>query len=113
MVAHARWLAAKPQEPELVPGDKAAVAEIIAGMRRQGRRRMSETEARACFAAYGVGVARSLAAETSEQAVAAARQIGFPVVMKIDSPAVSHKSNVGGVAVGLATPRRWPRPSTT
>jgi acetyltransferase len=102
MVEHARWLAAKPQEPELVAGDHAVVAEIIAAMRRQGRRRMSETEARACFAAYGVGVARSLTAETSERAVAAARAIGFPVVMKIDSPAVSHKSDVGGVAVGLA-----------
>ena len=102
MEAYARWLASKSQGPELVAGDKAAVAAIMAEMRRQGRRRMSETEARACFAAYGIGVARSQAAETSEQAVAAARAIGFPVVMKIDSPAVSHKSDVGGVAVGLA-----------
>ncbi|MFH1060462.1 MAG: acetate--CoA ligase family protein [Pseudomonadota bacterium] len=101
MLDYRAWREAKPREPELVAGDKAVVAEIIAAARRQGRINLSETEARACFAAYGVPVARSLAAATSEEAVAAARTLGLPVVMKIDSPAISHKSDVGGVKVGL------------
>jgi acetyltransferase len=42
-------------------------------------------------------------AATSEEAVAAARALGLPVVMKIDSPAISHKSDVGGVVVGLGS----------
>ncbi|MFZ5584977.1 MAG: acetate--CoA ligase family protein [Thermodesulfobacteriota bacterium] len=103
MLDYRAWREAKPRTPELVAGDKAQVAEIIAAARRQGRVNLSETEARTCFAAYGVPVARSVAAATSEEAVAAARALGLPVVMKIDSPAISHKSDVGGVAVGLGS----------
>jgi acetyltransferase len=103
MLEYRRWRAQKPRDPELTPGDKDKVAAIIAAARRQGRRNLGETEARECFAAYGVPVARSLPAATSEEAVAAARELGLPVVMKIDSPAISHKSDVGGVAVGLAS----------
>lgn len=101
MLDYRRWRTQKPREPELVAGDKDKVAAIIAAARRQGRRNLGETEARECFAAYGVPVARSLPASTSEEAVAAARELGLPVVMKIDSPAISHKSDVGGVMVGL------------
>ncbi len=103
MLEYQRWRTQKPREPELVSGDKDKVAAIIAAARRQGRRNLGETEARECFAAYGVPVARSLPAATSEEAVAAARELGLPVVMKIDSPAISHKSDVGGVMVGLAS----------
>lgn len=103
MLDYRRWRTQKPREPELVAGDKAKVADIIAAARRQGRRNLGETEARECFAAYGVPVARSLPASTSEEAVAAARELGLPVVMKIDSPAISHKSDVGGVMVGLGS----------
>ncbi len=102
LLDYSLWRQSRPRAPELVAGDKETVAAIIAGMRRQGRLHMSETEARDCFAAYGVPVARSQAASTSEEAVAAARRLGLPVVMKIDSPAISHKSDVGGVRVGLA-----------
>ncbi len=103
MVDYQRWRVLKPRPPDLVAGDKQAVAAIIADMRRQGRLNMSEGEARDCFAAYGVPVVRTVFAETSEQAVAAARSLGLPVVMKIDSPSISHKSDVGGVAVGLSS----------
>ncbi len=103
MLDYRRWRTQKPREPELVAGDKDKVADIIAAARRQGRRNLGETEARECFAAYGVPVARSLPASTSEEAVAAARELGLPVVMKIDSPAISHKSDVGGVMVGLGS----------
>ncbi|MBI4799500.1 MAG: acetate--CoA ligase family protein, partial [Desulfarculus sp.] len=64
---------------------------------------LSELEARACLAAYGVPMARSLAAATSEEAVAVARELGLPVVMKIDSPGIIHKSDVGGVRVNLTS----------
>ena len=103
MLDYRLWQEARPLAPDLVPGDKQAVARVIAGLRRQGRLHMSELEVRTCLAAYGVGVARSLAAATSEEAVAAARELGLPVAMKIDSPGISHKSDVGGVRVNLAS----------
>jgi acetyltransferase len=103
MLDYRLWLEAVPLAPDLVPGDRETVARIIAGLRRQGRLHMNELEARTCLAAYGVSVARALAAATSEEAVAAARELGLPVAMKIDSPGISHKSDVGGVRVNLAS----------
>lgn len=105
MLAYHDWVRAKPRQPALNHGDKEKVAGIIANLRTQGRLQMSETEARECFAAYGIPVARSLPAATSAEAAAAAAELGLPVVMKIDSPAVVHKSDVGGVKVGLKTPQ--------
>ncbi len=101
MLDYKRWLDSKLPEPEFVEGDKEAVAGIIAKLRSQGRLQMSENEARGCFAAYGIPVAGCLAAATSVEAADAAGKLGYPVVMKIDSPAISHKSDVGGVVVGL------------
>ena len=101
MLDYKRWRDSKPPEPDFVEGDKGAVAEIIEKLRGQGRLQMSENEARACFAAYGIPVAGSMAAATSTEAADAAARLGYPVVMKIDSPAISHKSDVGGVVVGL------------
>lgn len=106
MLEYRLWRDSKPQVPDLVAGDRQCVAQIIAGMRARGRLQMSETEARQCFAAYGIAVARSLPAATSQEAAQAAQELGLPVVMKIDSPSFSHKSDVGGVKVGLASPQQ-------
>ena len=69
----------------------------------QGRTILTEQEAKALLAAFGMPVPRSIVAATREAAVAAAREIGFPVAMKIHSPDISHKSDVGGVRLGLQT----------
>ncbi|TDB89653.1 CoA-binding protein [Actinomadura sp. KC216] len=53
---------------------------------------------------YGLPLPRRAAAGSAAEAVAAAESIGFPVVLKTASPKVVHKSDVGGVAVGLSTP---------
>lgn len=50
---------------------------------------------------YGIRVARAATAETPDQAVAASRKIGFPVVVKLASATISHKSDVGGVALDI------------
>ncbi len=102
MLDYHRWRRAKPPRPEKVEGDRKRVEDIIATLRGHQRLQMSENEARECFAAYGIRVARSRTAATSQEAARAAAELGFPVVMKIDSPSLSHKSDVGGVAVGLA-----------
>ena len=66
---------------------------------------VSELEGLALLADYGVPVTRARAASGADEAVAAAAEIGFPVVLKTAAPGVQHKSDVGGVKVGLADAR--------
>ncbi|HEY2131007.1 MAG TPA: acetate--CoA ligase family protein [Streptosporangiaceae bacterium] len=53
---------------------------------------------------YGIPVARTRAASSEAEALAAAAEIGYPVVLKTDEPGIAHKSDVGGVVLGLAGP---------
>jgi acetate---CoA ligase (ADP-forming) len=53
---------------------------------------------------YGISAVRARAADSRAQALAAAAEIGYPVVLKTDEPAIAHKSDVGGVRLGLASP---------
>jgi succinyl-CoA synthetase beta subunit len=53
---------------------------------------------------YGIPAARSRSAENLEEVLAAAADIGYPVVLKTDAPGVAHKSDLGGVLTGLAGP---------
>jgi len=64
--------------------------------------RLSEGEAKAWLASAGVPVPRSVLAVDRDAALAAAREIGFPVVAKVASREIVHKSDIGGVEVGLA-----------
>lgn len=64
-------------------------------------RLLSEPDARALLASYGVRLNHALRVRTCEEAIAAAAQIGYPVALKIVSPDVPHKSDVGGVRLGL------------
>jgi acetyltransferase len=61
-------------------------------------------EALGLLAAYGIGVAASRVAAGKDEAVKYAQELGFPVVMKVVSPDALHKSDVGGVVVGVETP---------
>src|SRR6266540_232347 len=72
----------------------------------QGRRgALSTMAARGLLAEFGIPVVETLAAADAEQAVAAAERLGYPVALKIDSPDVAHKSDVGGVRLGCADAR--------
>jgi hypothetical protein len=53
---------------------------------------------------YGIPAARAASASTLEQALAAAREVGYPVALKTDEPGVAHKTDVGGVRLGVAGP---------
>jgi acetyltransferase len=68
---------------------------------REKRTLLDERESEALLAAFGLPVPRSIVARNRAAAVAAARDIGYPVVMKILSPDIGHKSDVGGVRLGL------------
>jgi acetyltransferase len=84
--------------------DRDGARKVIANALADGRHWLSEVESKAVLAAYGVPVVRTRFAADIEQAVAAAREIGFPVAVKVASPQVNHKSDVGGVALDLDTP---------
>jgi acyl-CoA synthetase (NDP forming) len=68
---------------------------------KEGRKNLTETEAKAVCMDYGIPVTRSELAENEEEALKLAEKIGFPVVLKIVSPDIVHKSDVGGVIVNL------------
>lgn len=94
-----RWLDRPVPEPTVFEVDRGEVARILASAREEGRAGLSEPEAYAVLEAYGIPVVRHRMATTREEAVAAARELGGPVVLKVVSHQVVHKSDVGGVRV--------------
>ncbi|MHA1933800.1 MAG: acetate--CoA ligase alpha subunit [Candidatus Thorarchaeota archaeon] len=92
---------------EAVPkfkADKTRVKEIIKSVKDDGRRVMLGSEAHAIAEAYGIQVASIRLATGSEEAKKLATELGFPVVMKIASPDIVHKTDIGGIRLGLNTP---------
>lgn len=81
--------------------DKTRVQAIIDKAGTEGRAELFESEAKDVLAAYGIPVVKTLRVKNEEEAVAAAQTIGFPVALKILSPDISHKSDVGGVILDL------------
>ena len=75
---------------------------IIAAALREGRSLLTEVEAKQVLAAYSIPVVATRVAVDSDQAALAAREIGYPVAIKVLSPDITHKSDVGGVILNLA-----------
>ena len=81
--------------------DRAAVERVFSGVRTEGRVTIGDFEARSIMEAYGLKIPRSDVARDPDQAVEIASHIGYPVVLKIASPDILHKTDVGGVKIGL------------
>ena len=77
--------------------ERPAQRQALAGLQAD----LTEYQAKQVLADYGIPVTREALATTAEQAVVLAAQIGFPVVMKIVSPMIPHKTEAGGVKVGV------------
>ena len=77
------------------------MSDVIAVARASGRTLLNEVEAKSLLAAAGVPVTETRLARTAAEAVAAAEALGYPAVLKIVSPDIAHKSDVGGVVLGL------------
>ncbi len=82
---------------------KEAVSGVFGKMRQSKRLQLGEEEARQVISAYGFRIPISILAASESEAVEAAKGIGYPVVMKISSPDILHKSDLGGVRVGIKT----------
>ena len=76
-------------------------AEIFEDAHTAGRTHLLEPEAKMVCKEYGIPVTKFFVAKTLEQALSSAEEIGFPLVLKIISPQVVHKSDVGGVVAGI------------
>lgn len=79
------------------------VAEILSSVREIGRRELLEHESKQVLATWGIPTTRVELARDAVEAVRAARELKYPVVMKIASPDIIHKSDAGGVRVGLSS----------
>ncbi len=94
------------ERPEALPEDWQPAGErvkaIIARARAEKRNLLNEAEAKELLASYGLPVVLSVPCATMEEAVKAAKQVGFPVVLKLLSSTVTHKSDVGGVVLNVA-----------
>ena len=77
------------------------VSKIIANVLKKKRKNLLEPEAKAICQEYNIPVTNFRVARKEKEAIAFAEEIGFPVVLKIVSPDVIHKSDVGGVIVNL------------
>jgi acetate---CoA ligase (ADP-forming) len=97
---HAWWTRPRT-EVRTFPVDRAAALAVIDAARRDGVTVLPEYSARALLTAYGVRFPSVTRVKYLEEADEAAHKIGFPVVLKVSSPDLSHKTDVGGVAVGI------------
>ena len=96
------------ETPALVEGAQAAdgrvkVDEFVQRVRRCGRTLLNEFEAKQLLAYYGIPVVETRAAEDEEAAVVCAAEIGYPVVVKLLSNTIAHKTDVDGVRLNLQT----------
>ncbi len=80
------------------------VKQIIEGAKKEGRSKLLEHEAYEVLRVYDLPVPKAGLAKTADEAVELANEIGYPVVLKIVSPDIVHKSDVGGVMINLKTP---------
>lgn len=101
MMRYRTWLERPPQKIEPFDLDRARIAKTLAQVRDEGRTTIGDAEAREILKASGIRIPKSALATTPEEAVAYSDQIGYPVAIKIASPDILHKTDIGGVKLGL------------
>lgn len=89
-----------PQDGESSP-DRQGAASLLEGARREGRTLLNEAESKALLAAYRIPVVATQIAQDEDSAVKIAETLGYPVVLKLFSERITHKSDVGGVQLNL------------
>jgi acetyl coenzyme A synthetase (ADP forming)-like protein len=100
-VRYGRWLDAEPGACALIRADRKHVAGVLERAMRRGGGWLTPAEVAEVLTAYGVHQPVAKTAAGEDEAVAAAAAVGWPVVMKLDSDTITHKSDVGGVAIDL------------
>ena len=85
------------------PSDVEAARLIIDGVLAEDRDLLNEMESKAVLAAFRIPIARTVVARSAREAMLLAEELGLPVALKIVSPEITHKSDVGGVRLNLRT----------
>ncbi len=100
---YVRWRNRPKRVVKLFPVNRRKVENTIDRYLRQGQREISEMDSKEILEAYGFVTPKGSIATTAEQAASFAEQLGYPVVLKIWSPDIIHKSDVGGVKIGISS----------
>ena len=95
------WQKRPASKTKIFDVQRENVASFFGKMKQTGRQHLNEEEARQVISAYGFRVPKSILAGSETEAVKAAEEIGYPVVIKISSPDILHKSDFGGVRIGI------------
>jgi acetyltransferase len=101
MMEYAAWKQRPPRKVTRFPVNRRRVERIIGRQIRSGRYEIGEIAAKEILRAYGFTTAEGSLARTVEEAVEVAERVKYPVAMKIVSPDILHKSDVGGVRLNL------------
>jgi 4-hydroxybutyryl-CoA synthetase (ADP-forming) len=97
------WIDAPEDNPERFDVDTKKVRAVLDNVRKEGRTHILEEEGYDILSAYGFNTPKSVLASTEDECVEATKKIGYPAVMKIVSSDIIHKSDAGGVKIGLRT----------
>jgi acetyltransferase len=81
--------------------ERTRAEKIVQGARQAGRTILTEFESKEVLAAYGIPIVQTRIAENEEDAIRCADEIGYPVVLKLHSKTITHKTDVGGVQLNL------------
>ena len=98
---HREWLDRPVAAWTSLPVDRERARTIIEGARAGSRTKLDEMEALELFQAYGISTAPARIATSAEECARIAGELGFPVVLKVVSPDIVHKSDVGGIVTGV------------
>jgi acetyl coenzyme A synthetase (ADP forming)-like protein len=98
-----QWLNTPPLKVKPFDFDRATIRGVFERVRREGRATIGDAEAREVLEACRIVVPKSVLAKTVDEAVAAAEAIGYPVVMKIASPDILHKTDIGGIKLNITS----------
>jgi acetate---CoA ligase (ADP-forming) len=101
MRKYRRWLDRERTYERIFDVDRSSVQKIFTKAREEGRTQLPEMEALQVLEAYGFPVLKSGLAAAPSDLPAICEQVGFPLVMKIASPDILHKTDIGGVEVGV------------
>ena len=104
MCRYTQWLTRPRTQERRFEADQDAVRKIFSRVRSEGRTFLPEAEALAVLKAYGFPLLQHELAKNEDEAAAMFEKIGGPVAMKIASPDVVHKVDVGGVLLNISTP---------
>ena len=101
MYKYALWQKKPIPEINKINVQKERVLSIFEKIKQTGHHHMDEKDAKEAISIYGFRIPKSILATSEAEAVKVAEEIGYPVVLKISSPDILHKSDFGGVVIGV------------